>query len=423
MKSFVQQIESQWANSSLSKQGAAAFARFQALGLPSVKEEDWKYSSLNFLNQQEFFLAKNSPNTLQTKDIVHWTIAENEIRLVFVNGFFVPSLSQLEEKEGIFITPLSTLKNAPEISSVGSVASFEKQSFLALNTALFEDGAFVKIPSNWKRKTPIHLIYLQNSETPHTFVQARNFIEVGEQSEVEIIERYVSLGETPALSNGVTEVSLKKEAVAKHYKIQEENLASSHLYFLASQQERGSQFKTYSISLGAKFARNDITTLLADQGSECHLNGLYWVKNSQHVDHNTQIIHHKPHCTSFELYKGVLDEKSHAIFNGKIRVDPNASQTVARQLNKNLLLSKEATVNSKPLLEIYNNDVKCNHGATIGKLDEKQIFYLRSRGISENEARALLTYAFAADVLESISVSSLKDQLQKSLFENIGGSL
>ncbi len=420
MKSFLQQIENQWTNSSLSKKGAEAYARFQALGLPTVKQEDWKYSSLDFLNQQSFNLPQNTSHSLQEKDISPWKLAEDEIRLVFVNGFFAPTLSQVREKD-LEIKSLRALEKSSELASLGSLASFENQGLIALNTALFQDGAFLKIPSNWKKKTPIQLIYLQTSQTDSLLIQPRNFIEVGAQSEIELTERYVSLGKNPTLSNIVTEISLQEGAQVKHYKIQEENLSSSHLYFLASRQAQKSSLQTYSISFGAKFARNDIQSFLAEEGSECHLNGLYWTNGSQHVDHSTEIIHQKPHCSSFELYKGVLDGSSQGVFNGKIRVEAEASQTVARQLNKNLLLSKEASINSKPVLEILNNDVKCNHGATIGKLDEKQIFYLRSRGISEQESKSLLTYAFAADVLESISLSSLKEQLKKTLFQNAGG--
>jgi len=420
MKSFFQQIENQWTKASLSKNGAEAYARFQALGLPTVKQEDWKYSSLDFLNQQSFHLAQNPFQPSQEQDISSWKLAEDEIRLVFLNGFFAPNLSQVKEKD-LEIKSLRVLQNSSELNSLGALASFENQGLVALNTALFQDGAFLKIPSHWKKKTPIQLIYFQVPTADSLLIQPRNYIEIGAHSEVELTERYISLGENSNLSNIVTEIMLQEGAQMKHYKIQEENLSSSHLYFLATHQARNSSLQTYSISLGAKFARNDIQSFLAEEGSECHLNGLYWTQGSQHVDHNTEIIHQKPHCSSFELYKGVLDENSQGVFNGKIRVEMEASQTVARQLNKNLLLSKEASINSKPVLEILNNDVKCNHGATIGKLDEKQIFYLRSRGISERESKSLLTYAFAADVLESISLSSLKEHLKKILFQSAGG--
>jgi Fe-S cluster assembly protein SufD len=301
------------------------------------------------------------------------------------------------------------------------LAGCERQPFVALNTAFIEDGAWVRVPDNSVIQSPIHLVFVSTGGEEATVCHPRNLIQVGENSQVAILESYWGLDRGAYFTNAVTEISAGRNAVVEHYKIEWESAGALHLETMQVQQSRQSQVTSYSVSLGGALVRNEIHDVLDGEGAECALFGLYLVDGQRLVDNHTRIEHRSPHTTSRELYKGALDGKGRAVFNGQIVVHPFASRIDAKQTNKNLLLSPEAAVNSKPQLEILNNDVKCTHGSTIGRLDEEALFYLRSRGIEREEARRLLTYAFASEIVRSMRLVSVREVLDRLVLMDLHG--
>jgi Fe-S cluster assembly protein SufD len=291
-------------------------------------------------------------------------------------------------------------------------ARYQDHSFVALNTAFIEDGAFVSIPSGKIVEEPIHLFFVSTAAGEATVSHPRNLILVGNDSQVTIVESYVGLNHGVTWTNAVTEIVVGESAVVEHYKLQWEREEAFHTATLQVHESRSSNFTSHSVALGGSLVRNEVNVALDGEGGECTLNGLYLATGRQHVDNHTRIDHVKPHCTSRELYKGVLEGKARGVFNGKIYVHKAAQKTDARQTNKNLLLSADASVDTKPQLEIYNNDVKCTHGSTIGQLDEDALFYLRARGIGLETARSLLTYGFISDIVGRIKLASIRDQLE-----------
>ena len=295
-------------------------------------------------------------------------------------------------------------------------ASFEQNAFVALNTAFLNDVKVVQVPRNTVVEQPIEIVYEagRTGGPPHYSTHPRTLILVGSGSQCTIVETYK--GEGSYLTNAVTEIVAGDGAVIDHYKVQQESLEAFHVATMHATLGRSANFSSHSISLGAALARHDANITLSE-GTDATLNGLYIVNGTQHVDNHTSIDHAMPHATSHELYKGILDGKANAVFNGKIIVRKDAQKTDSKQTNKNLVLSDEAVINTKPELQIYADDVRCTHGATIGQLDAEMMFYLRSRGIGAHEARSLLIYAFAQDIVDRIKVESLRDSLQGILFE------
>jgi Fe-S cluster assembly protein SufD len=329
-------------------------------------------------------------------------------RLVFVNGIFAPELSSLAElpagvTAGSLAAELAARPRDIE-PHLGRLADFEPQPFVALNLAFVLDGAYVRVARGTVLDRPLHLLFVSSAPGEPTVSFPRNLIVAEAGSQVAIVESYVGTGREVYFTNAVTEVQIGDDAVVDHVKLQGESDKAFHVANLQVEQGRASQFVSHSFSLGGGLVRNDLGTVFGAEGGECTLNGLYMVGGRQHVDNHTSIDHAKPHCTSRELYKGVLDGKSKAVFNGKIVVRPDAQKTNARQTNKNLILSDDTGVNSKPQLEIFANDVKCAHGATVGQVDKDALFYMRSRGLALGAARNLLTYAFASEILEEIRV-------------------
>ncbi len=342
-------------------------------------------------------------------------------RLVFMNGSYSKELSFAQSlPAGVLIGTLSDAlqKNSEIIEAhLSRYASFKQQAFVALNTAFVQEGAFIYLPKGVVLEKPIEIFFISQSDKSFV-IQPRNLIIAESASQVAIVEHYVGY-DSVYFTNAVTEIFAADSAVIEHVKVQEESEKAYHIFSLGVQQERQSSVTSHSISVGAALSRHNLTSVLNAEGSECVMNGLYLGSGEQHVDHHTVIDHAKPHCVSKELYKGILDDKSRGVFNGKVIVRPHAEKTNSSQSNKNLLLSDEAEIDTEPLLEIFNNDVKCSHGATTGRLDPKQIFYLRSRGISEAFARSVLTYAFASEVIEKLKITSLRDRLQKNLFNRL----
>lgn len=387
----------------------AAIDRFAEAGFPTSRDEDWKYTNVAPIAKLCFERAP-VPSGVTLKAFDFQKLAKN--RVVFVDGHFWEALSSVHGlpngvRAGSLLRAL-TDHTAEVEPHLGRHASYRDHAFVALNTAFMEDGAFVYIPRGQVVEEPIHLLFLSTSSEQPSVSYPRNVIVVDSDSEVKIIESYLGIDDGVYLTNGVTEVVAGENAVIDHCGLVREGQKAFHVGTLQAHLGRNSNFTTRSITLAGALVRNDVNVLLDGEGIECILDGLYLGSGEQHIDNHTRIEHIKPHGTSRELYKGILDGKARAVFNGKIIVHKDAQKTDAKQTNKNLLLSEAASVDTKPQLEIFNNDVKCSHGSTIGRLEEDAVFYLRSRGIDLEGARDLLTYAFASEVIRRIKVESVR---------------
>jgi len=386
----------------------AAFARFAELGLPTTQDEEWKFTSLAPLAQMRFEPAVEP----RLHGLDHWVLGDGAIRLVFVDGRHRPELSS---RSAAFISSLAAaLAERPEVVTreLAHHADYQRDALVALNTAFIEDGAFIHLPAGVVLQSPIHLLFLSSAPGKTTLSQPRNLIVLGAGSQATVVETYAGLCDEVYLNNAVTEVVLGEGARLDHYKLQEESARAFHIALIQVNQGRDSRFTSHSVALGAALARNEVRALFASEGSECTLNGLYMATGKQHLDNRTLIDHHSPRCTSRELYKGVLDGQSRGVFSGRVLVRQDAQKTDASQTNKNLLLSDDAVIDTKPQLEIWADDVKCAHGAAVGQLDEDALFYLRSRGLGRETARSLLTYAFASEMVNLIPIAPLRARVR-----------
>jgi Fe-S cluster assembly protein SufD len=333
---------------------------------------------------------------------------------VFINGVFDEQLSSFEEiGAGVRVASLASAIESGDSAverHLGKIASFDQAAFTALNTAFVSDGAFIELANDAVVEQPIHLLFISGGETVS---HPRNLIVAGRHSRASVIESYVSLRDGEYFTNAVTEIALGEGAHLDHYKLQRESESAFHVGTVQVREKREARLHSFSFAVGGALARTNIYTSLDGDASTCTLNGLYLADGTQHIDNQTAIEHIAPNCPSHEVYKGVLDGRSHGVFNGKVYVHPEAQKTDGKQSNNNLLLSPSARVDTKPQLEIFADDVKCTHGATVGRLDEVAMFYLNSRGIGPETARMLLTYAFAADVLETIELEPLKKELER----------
>ncbi|HEV7519290.1 MAG TPA: Fe-S cluster assembly protein SufD [Thermoanaerobaculia bacterium] len=397
-----------------------AIARFAEIGFPTPRQEQWRATNVAPIARTVFHRAAPETPEIASAALapLTWDAAAT---LVFVDGRFAPALSRLEElPAGVFAGSLAeALTRIPsEIEPwLGQQASFAEHAFVALNTAFFEDGAFLWLPRGVVVERPIHLLFVATTGGGGPVVTfPRNLIVAGESSQVRVVETYAAIGGTTYFTCPVTEVNAGPNSVVDHYKVQRESHAAFHMATFALRQERSSALSSHSISLGGALVRNDVNALLDGEGSDTILNGLYMIGGRQFVDHHMRVEHAKPHCTSHELFKGVLDGHARSVFNGLIHVRHGAQKTDAKQSNRNLLLSRDAVANSNPQLEIFADDVKCTHGSTVGQLDDDAIFYLRSRGIGAEAARSLLTYAFASDIVERIKVEPVRKDLEEFLF-------
>jgi len=376
----------------------SAIGRFEALGFPTQKHEDWKYTNLAPLLRVPFkpaILAR--PDGVVAEKLEPFTFGVLKTsKLVFVNGRYAPRLSYLRTlPEGVRILSIAdVLRQEPETleSHLGHFARFQDDSFVALNTALFLDGAYLEIPKNTVVEEPIHLLFVSTSKELPTVANPRNLIRLGPAGPASVLD---------------------------HYKIQRESEAAFHVATMSVDQDRNSSVMCHSMSFGGAMVRNYVHTLFRAEGGSLGLNGLFMTSETQQSDNYTRIDHAAPACTSVELYRGILDGRSRGVFNGNIYVRKDAQKTVARQTNKNLLLSKDAFVDSTPGLEILADDVKCNHASTIGQLDESAVFYLRSRGIDEEAARHMLTYAFASDVVNQVKVAPIRIRLDQLILSRL----
>lgn len=400
----------------LREKGRAAFAR---LGLPGPKDEDWKFTPIARLDNVSFGLPGFASGSVSPAILDSLTFGAARGRLVFLNGRYQPALSL--PPKGVRLQSLAAaLAQSPGLvlPSLGRYARVDEEPFAALNSAMFEDGAFVEIAAG-AVPAPLDLIFLSDNSAGAAIVSPRNLILARPGSSAVIVETYAGADDCSYFTNAVTEVVLEEGARVEHYRLQREGSGAFHVGTLEVRQERDSRFTSHAISLGGLMARTNINVLFAGEGGECILNGLFTGNGHQHTDTHTRIDHAVPHCASREFYKGILDGSARGVFFGKIVVAPGAQKTDARQTNKNLLLSKEALVSSTPQLEIYADDVKCAHGSAIGQMDDDSLFYLRSRGLSELEARGLLTRGFVNDVLERMSVEEIRRNLSEILMARL----
>lgn len=402
----------------------AALARFEELGFPTPRDEDWKYTRVTPIEKRSFqarVSAETEPTLAGVRGFCLPGLACHQ--LVFIDGAYAPTLSDLRGlPAGVSVRNLAeTLAVSPEVVEphLAQHADIDAHAFTALNTAFMEDGAYVHVARDTVVSDPIHLLFVSVSEDDGLAAHPRNLIVCEDNSQCVVVESYASPYSAVYLNNAVSEVVLEPNSRLDHYKLQQESPRGFHVATLQVHQGRDSRFASHSISLGGALVRNDINALLDAEGAESLLNGLYMVGGRQHVDYHTRVDHAKPHGTSREFYKGILSGHSRGVFNGRVYVHPDAQKTDAEQSNKNLLLSRNAEVDTKPQLEIYADDVKCSHGATVGQLDENMIYYLRSRGIDHEAARGLLTYGFAQDVVERMPLAAVRGMLESLLISRL----
>ncbi len=395
-----------------------AIEKFSQLNFPTTHDEDWRFTNISPLLKYNFESSEKSDIKFpRIKNYLFENLNGNT--LVFVNGFFSPELSKIEKSnEGIIVGSLAEqLKNGSAVISrhLGKYANHREQIFTALSTAFTRDGAFVYVPDNKILEEPVQILFITATGGKNILSQPRNLYVAGKNAQASIVERYLSLDEGIYFTNVVTEIYAGENSTFNHIKLQEENLKAFHISRTEVDQEKESSFNSYSFSLGGEIARHDINTRFNDEGGECFLNGLFLLTGNQLYDTHSLIDHAKPNCSSHEKYKGILDDTSHGVFNGKVIVRRDAQKTNAFQENKNIILSNGALINTKPQLEIFADDVKCSHGATIGQLDEDAMFYLKSRGIGEEKAKAILIHAFASDVVRTIKIEEVKRYLEEVL--------
>ncbi|WP_424492561.1 Fe-S cluster assembly protein SufD [Salinimicrobium sp. GXAS 041] len=403
-----------------------AIKDFDAQGFPSKKDEAWKYTSLNKVLKHDYTLFPKKEDTIDYRDVEKYFLDDiDTYKIVFVDGIYSSHLSATTH-EKIDACLMSSAMNNPKYKAVidnyfNKVAP--KESLTSLNTAFSREGAYINIPKNTMADKPIQVINFATGNESALLVQPRNLIVVGENSHVQIIERHQSLTDHPVLTNSVTEIFADKRAIVDYYKIQNDRTTASLIDNTYIEQQRESICSVHTFSFGGSLTRNNLNYYQKGERIDSTLMGVTVIEGKQHVDHNTLVHHQEPNCESHQDYKGVFDENATGVFNGKILVDQKAQKTNAFQSNNNILLNDKATINSKPQLEIFADDVKCSHGCTIGQLDEDALFYLRSRGIPAKEARALLMYAFANNVLASVKIPELKRKINKIIAHKLGVSV
>ncbi len=397
--------------------------RFEEVGLPSIRQEEWRGTNVAALARTAFHRGGRAGGPGLTAERLEPFLVPGCADLVFVNGRFAAELSRIEAlPEGVFAGSLATaLAERPELvlPHLGRYADGE-HPFVALNTAHIEDGAFVYVPRGVVVETPLHALFLSTAENGAATVSyPRNLFVAEEASQVTVVESYGGFSGQTYFTCPVTEIVGAASSVVDHYRLGQEGLDAYHVATQKIHLGRDANFFTHSINHGGALVRNDIQAMLDGQGIHCTLNGLYLARGRQHVDHQMRVDHAQPGCHSYELFKGILEDRARAVFNGRIFVHQDAQKTDAKQSNRNLLLSKDALVHSNPQLEIFADDVRCTHGSTTGHLDDEAVFYLRSRGIGEGAAMSLLTYAFAGEVLDEIRLEAVRKDLEEFLFTRL----
>ena len=393
-----------------------AIKKFEDEGFPTKKSESWKYTSLKRTLKYDYKLFPSKKDIIDFKDIQDYLINDIEsYKIIFVNGKYYSNLSETTH-EGMDICILSSALTQSKYDLI--IENYfdkisKKDGITSLNTAFSHEGAYIHIPKNIQVDKPIQILHFSTGENESLMFQPRNLIVVDENSQVEIIERYQSITNNNVLVNSVTEIYVNKKSNVKHYKIQNDKKSSSLIDNTFVSQEHSSSYNLHTFSFGGDLTRNNLNIFQNDQRIESTINGITIIDDEQHVDHNTLIHHKEPNCTSHQDYKGIYGGRSVGVFNGRVLVEKEAQKTNAFQANNNVLISDKASINTKPQLEIFADDVRCSHGCTIGQLDNNALFYLRSRGIPEKEATALMMFGFANKVLTSVQNQEIKSMINK----------
>lgn len=400
-----------------------AIKQFEAQGFPSKRDEAWKYTSLNSILKQDYSIFPKHDSQVSYTDIKKYFIHDiDTYKIVFIDGLYSSHFSETTH-DGVDVclmsAALTKTKYRPVIENYfNKVAT--KDGLTALNTAFSHEGAYIHIPKNKAVAKPIQIIHFSTGSESAVMLQPRNLIVVDENSQVQIIERHQSLTDNPVLTNSVTEIFADKRAIVDYYKIQNDNENASLIDNTFIDQRQESIASVHTFSFGGKLTRNNLRFYQNGERIDSTLKGVTIIGNKQHVDHNTLVHHIEPNCESHQDYQGIFGDNSTGVFNGKVLVNKEAQKTNAFQANNNILLSDKATINTKPQLEIFADDVKCSHGCTVGQLDESAIFYMQSRGIPEKEARALLMYAFGNSVLNSVRIPEIKQRITSIIANKLG---
>ena len=390
------------------------FKKFSELGFPTPQNEDWRFTNVTPIARSVFSIEKNGHVKVSPDILKKYTFPKLQtIRLAFVDGVFVEDLSDTSAlPDGVEAMSLASAFSRKEElvkKYLSKYADFSNEAFTALNTAFMQDGGFVFIPGGTRLKEPIHLLYITVKCENPTMTNHRNLIVVGDNCEADIIEHYVSLDDSVYFSNAVTELVVGENSTVGHYLIECESRKAFNISTLRVEQGRSSNIRSHSVLIGGALVRNNVHPVLAGEGCDSLINGLFMPTGRQHMDNYMVVEHASPHCDSRQYYNGVLDGRSRGVFHGRIIVHKDAQKTDAKQTNRNLLLSDNAQIDTKPQLEIYADDVKCTHGATIGQMDENAVFYLRSRGIEKETARDILLNAFTSATLESMQLEEVRN--------------
>ena len=405
----------------------SAIKKFEDKGFPTKKDEAWKYTSLNAILKQDFSVFPKNETTIEFKDVKQYFLHEiDTYKVVFIDGVFASHLSATTH-EGIDVCLMSSALTKPKYKMVidtyfNQIAS-KDESLTSLNTAFANEGAYINIPKSKVADKPIEIMYFSTGSEAALLVQPRNLVIVGENSHAQIIERHQCLNENAVLTNSVTEIFAQKRAIVDYYKIQNDELEANLIDNTYVSQKQESHVSVQTFSFGGNLTRNNLNFYHFGENLTSTLNGITIIGDKQHVDHYTLVHHAQPNCESFQDYKGIFSDRSTGVFNGKVYVEKEAQKTNAFQKSNNILLSDKATINAKPQLEIFADDVKCSHGCTVGQLDETALFYMQQRGIPKKEAKALLMYAFSNAVIESIRIPELKKRITTIIANKLGVKL
>jgi len=399
---------------------------FDSTGFPTKKLEAWKYTSLNSILKEDYSIFPKKEDTIEYRNIKKYCVHDiDTYQIVFIDGIYASHLSQTTHDKIDACLMSSALNNQKYKSIIKKYFNkvAPQESLTALNTAFSHEGAYIKIPKGITAEKPIQVLNFSTGNESALMIQPRNLIIAEDNAQVQIIERHQSLTDNAVLTNSVTEIFAGKNANVDYYKTQNDKTTSSLIDNTYISQDRDSEVSVHTFSFGGKLTRNNLNFYQNGSNINSILKGVTIIEGKQHVDHNTLVHHKKPHCESHQDYKGIFAEKSTGVFNGKVLVDKIAQKTDAYQSNNNILIDDQATINSKPQLEIFADDVKCSHGCTIGQLDEEALFYMQTRGIPKKEARALLMYAFANNVLDSVKIPEIKKRITKQIALKIGVKL
>ncbi len=424
-KEHFDRLQSEDADSSLGTIRRHAFNAFEEKGIPTTRLEEWKYTRISGLFDQEYLFPVNEETgalSEQELDAVRLPGHEQSNELIFINGIFSFSRSTIRSDELVVLPLEVAAKNEYRdivAKHLGHSSNYLKDGINALNTAFVCGGVFIQVKKDQVAAHPVYIYHITDTRSGNIFSQPRSLLHVDQHAQVQVVETYTTIGKAESFTNQVMEMAVEEDAMVEYYKIQNDAGHANQVSTTHIRQTGKSYVHAVTISLNGAMIRNNLDVVLEAERCEAHLYGLYFLHGKSHIDNHTVVDNVKPNCFSNELYKGIINDQATAVFNGKIFVQPQAQKTNAYQSNKNILLSDTASVNTKPQLEIFADDVKCSHGCTVGRLDEEGLFYLRSRGISEKIARSLLVHAYAIDILEHIKPAPIRMYVDQLISERL----